>query len=286
MTALDLRPLSLGEILDRTFLLYRRHFLLFIGIAAVPHLLTLALALLEVWFVHLPPAIDPSGIPNLSVLGLTFFYGLIFVLFGLVVYIWSQAGTIAAVTQLYLGRSTSIAQSLGQVWENFGSLLGVTLLNLLALIGATLLLFFPGIYVACRLIVCLPAAVVERRGPSDSLSRSWSLTRGDAGRAFVLFLLYLVISVGLSLLITAPLTLVIAAAKDQPATQHLWQTVQQVLSVGMNAVVSPFILIGTSVFYFDLRVRKEAFDLQLMMDPTSERITHTTGQGPTSPSLP
>ena len=33
MAALDLRPLSLGELLDRTFFLYRRHFLLFVGIA-------------------------------------------------------------------------------------------------------------------------------------------------------------------------------------------------------------------------------------------------------------
>jgi hypothetical protein len=31
MATLDLRPLSLGELLDRTFFLYRRHFLLFVG---------------------------------------------------------------------------------------------------------------------------------------------------------------------------------------------------------------------------------------------------------------
>ena len=37
MPALDLRPLSLGELLDRTFFLYRRHFLLFTGIAAIPY---------------------------------------------------------------------------------------------------------------------------------------------------------------------------------------------------------------------------------------------------------
>ena len=39
MAALDLRPLSLGELLDRTFFLYRRHFLLFVGIAAMPQLI-------------------------------------------------------------------------------------------------------------------------------------------------------------------------------------------------------------------------------------------------------
>jgi len=43
MSQVDLRPLSMGELLDRTFSLYRRHFPLFIGIAAIPHLLVLAL---------------------------------------------------------------------------------------------------------------------------------------------------------------------------------------------------------------------------------------------------
>src|ERR1700684_59711 len=48
MTAFDLRPLNLGEILDRTFTLYRRNFLLFIGISAIPHVLVLVLNLLSV----------------------------------------------------------------------------------------------------------------------------------------------------------------------------------------------------------------------------------------------
>ena len=45
MTALDLRPLSLGELLDRTFFLYRRNFLLFTGIAAIPYSLCLVMNL-------------------------------------------------------------------------------------------------------------------------------------------------------------------------------------------------------------------------------------------------
>src|SRR5271163_2101998 len=39
MDAMELRPLSTGEILDRTFTLYRRNFLLFLGISAIPHVL-------------------------------------------------------------------------------------------------------------------------------------------------------------------------------------------------------------------------------------------------------
>src|SRR5271170_1458363 len=47
MADLDLRPLSLGEILDRTFSLYRSNFLLFLGITALSQLLILAFNLVR-----------------------------------------------------------------------------------------------------------------------------------------------------------------------------------------------------------------------------------------------
>ena len=48
---------------------------------------------------------------------------------------------------------------------------------------------------------------------------------------------------------------------------RIWATPCRTLSL------IPFLLIASAVFYFDLRVRKEAFDLQFMMDPESERTT-------------
>ena len=45
MTNSDLRPLSVGEILDRTFSLYRQHFVSIVGIAALPQLAILAINL-------------------------------------------------------------------------------------------------------------------------------------------------------------------------------------------------------------------------------------------------
>src|ERR1700691_4627115 len=48
MATLDLRPLSLGELLDRTFTLYRGHFLLFLGISAIPHVFVLLIQLAQI----------------------------------------------------------------------------------------------------------------------------------------------------------------------------------------------------------------------------------------------
>jgi len=43
MAEVDLRPMSLGEVLDRTFSLYKRNFWLFAGIVSLPYLLLLVI---------------------------------------------------------------------------------------------------------------------------------------------------------------------------------------------------------------------------------------------------
>ena len=48
--SLDLRPLTLGELLDRSFSLYRHHFWLFVGIMALPSLLGLTFGVLVALF--------------------------------------------------------------------------------------------------------------------------------------------------------------------------------------------------------------------------------------------
>ena len=58
-TTTALRPLTTGELLDRTFALYKEHFVLFVGIVALPHLISLALQLSRV---SLRPQTDLSAV--------------------------------------------------------------------------------------------------------------------------------------------------------------------------------------------------------------------------------
>jgi hypothetical protein len=71
MPELDLRPLALGEILDRTFTLYRRNFLLFFGITALPQRLVLGFNLCQVLFTGRPgaPKIMSGTIIALGIIG-------------------------------------------------------------------------------------------------------------------------------------------------------------------------------------------------------------------------
>lgn len=286
MANLDLRPLSLGEILDRTFSLYRRNFLLFLGITALPNLLILALNLVQTFIADIPSTSVPQPVEQLQarpasgLLAFGFIGLLIGILVYLIAYLFAQGGTVYAVSELYLGRQTTIGASLRRMRGQLGSLFGVIFLNGLAVMGATLFLIIPGIYVACRLITCVPAGLLEDLGPRASLERSFRLTKDSAGRAFVIFLLYVIMWYAALLLFTFPFIFLIGLSAKEPAMMRMWLSLSQVGSFVAGILVSPFLTIATAVFYYDLRVRKEAFDLQLMMNPSGS-IPSGPGRVPT-----
>ena len=279
MQQIDLRPLSLGEILDRTFSLYRRHFLLFLGIAAIPHLLTLALNLVQVLMLQGgkgSTATQPSN--GLMAFGL---FGIFIWLFVYIVaYLFAQGGTIYAVSDLYLGHPTTINSSLRKMWGQLLNLLGVLMLNGMAIVIGIIFLIIPGIYLACRLITCVPAALLEDLGARESLERSFALTKDSAWRAFVIYFLYVSMVYATLILFAIPFGFVAVMAGRDPHMLRLAAGIMQVGNFCAGVLVTPFFLIATSVFYYDLRVRKEAFDLQLMMQTSGTPGTSSTSQVP------
>ena len=121
MAALDLRPLSLGELLDRTFFLYRRHFLLFVGIAAIPYsfffVINLATALLPL--LARSAALRPSATRRDGRGGIGGgLFALVAVIVGFIAFLFSVGATVFAVSEIYTGRQTSIRESLApRSWQ-------------------------------------------------------------------------------------------------------------------------------------------------------------------------
>jgi hypothetical protein len=274
MPDLDLRPLSLGEILDRTFTLYRRNFLLFFGITALPQLLVLGFNLFQI-LLKGGPAVprEVSG----SVVGLGVLAALLGFIVYLVAYLFVHGGTVYAVSDLYLGRSTSIGASLRRMRGQAGTLLGVLILNGLVVMVAFIFLIIPGIYMACRLMTCIPAALLENLGPRTSLERSFALTRDNAGRAFVIYLLYFAILYAIFFLVAFPFMIALAFSARNPAMVTTWTIFMQVGNSLATILVTPIVTIASTVFYYDLRVRKEAFDLQIMMNPNEGALPASSG---------
>jgi hypothetical protein len=281
MDGMELRPLSTGEILDRTFTLYRQRFLLFFGISAIPHLLVLALNMGQTFYrsgirapslMHVqtqPQLPSPDMMIGVVIVGLlTIFVAVVAV----VAYLLSQGATVTAVSEIYLGREITIRESFRAVWGRLGSLFGVVILNGLATIVGYILLIIPGIYITCRLIVCIPSAVIEDLGPRDSLERSYRLTEDSAGRAFLILLLYFVLAIAGAALTTWPFAAAIVVARNNPAMVLVWTELMQVGTAITTVLVVPILTIASSILYFDLRIRKEALDLQMMMKPAAAGV--------------
>lgn len=252
----DLRPLSLGELLDRCFFLYRKNFLLFVGITALPHLVLLAFQLVGV-------GVQRSIGPGWNILWFLATYVLT-----LGVTAASQGATVIAVSHVHLERPITIAESFAGIRGRIFSLAMIMIGYGIAVGIGFLLLIIPGIILGLMWALTIPVAVLEDTGLRDSVNRSAELTKGSRGRVFVIYVLFLVLLYALYFAWMVPVVVGIgleARAHHSPGAP-LWS--QIAIPVGTflsQCLAGPLMTIGFSLLYYDQRVRKEAFDLQHMM---------------------
>src|SRR5215472_12409255 len=166
-----LRSLSTGELLDRTFSLYRSHFGLFVGIFALPYLVVLAYQGLGLVF--------QSGTPQFSnvLMSAVWSLGALFLI--LVVSAASQAATVVAVSNLHLDRPSSVMDSFSSVRGQILGVVGLSTIVALAAGIACLALIVPGVLLFIMWSLAVPTKVLEHKGIFDSMSRSMELTKGS-----------------------------------------------------------------------------------------------------------
>jgi len=295
---LDLRPLSIPELLDRSVALYRRHLLLFVGIMAVPSALSLAVALPANIFSYL---IQPKGLAApadfadvATIVGMVAGYFVAMLLY-LVVYMLALGATSVGVSELYQNGAPTIGSTYARVRAqgfdlimlalNTGARLfaafcvfaigGTVLAGLLAaVIGPFSALFMIagmfGAFVVCALMVLryslsVPSLVLEQLSSGDAIRRSVSLTRDNLGRAFLILFCATMITYASLLLFQGPFMFgALLAGPDGPLSLGLTIIGTIVGAIG-GALTAPVMIIGLAVLYYDARIRKEALDVQLMM---------------------
>ena len=260
-----LRPLTTGELLDRTFALYRKNFLFFVTIIAIPALVVLAVQLV-------PPVLGMArlvrpGDPMAIVISLaTTIVALIAQAIGFGI---AQGATVVGVSARYLGREISVAECYrrlyGRMWRLVGISFGVGILVGLA----SLLFLVPGIILAVRWSMAVPVAVLEDSSFSVATSRSSDLSDGKGWQIFLIYFLYLFMTYAILMLAYVPVLFLIAmmarSGNPSPALNALIPLAGFIAKV----LVAPFATIAFSLVYYDARVRKEALDLELVMEQVS-----------------
>src|SRR5262249_41026351 len=119
--------------------------------------------------------------------------------------------------------------------------------------------------------LAIPVATLETRGVTSSLARSWRLTRGRRGSILLIYFLFVVLSYVLASLWQIPVmigvgVLSLSARQASPALPAWAQIATIVGSFLTHSLVGPLLTIALALVYYDQRVRKEAFDLEHLMD--------------------
>jgi len=139
METAELRPLSLGELLDRTFTLYRGNFLVFVGIMAIPAALGIpsTYLLLQLDFNMLGNPASPAP-PKLAVIWEFFALALAVSFLSALLYAIVAGAVTFAVSEANLGRRATIATAYKTAFAKAWRLLGVAINVVIRLIGISL----------------------------------------------------------------------------------------------------------------------------------------------------
>lgn len=292
MTLPPLRPLGFGEILDGAFTLYRRNFVTFVVTALVPTaVITVGFLVMGGGFVAAMTSAEPS-----AMMGAAFGGIMLLMLVGGAAMLVMWGGLTHQASQTYTGHPTSVGEGLRAGARSALPLLGATLLAGIAfvvlmigmgILTAVLIPMFAAMGAAFAalgtLIVVLavmagylaviglmfavtPAVVVERAGPLEALERSFTLARGALGRVIGVMLVTLLITY-LPMIAVLALTGGFTQMMNPEAVPTSGQFItQQVLSLGIGILTTPFMVSVIVLLYFDRRVRTEALDVQMMTD--------------------
>jgi hypothetical protein len=144
---------------------------------------------------------------------------------------------------------------------SFVMMFGLIIAIIVGYILLLILILAPSIVFMGRWVAAAPSLVIEDRKPIDALRRSWNLTKGRMWRGIIFVVL-------LSILSTVVIGLPVGMAQwiamlAMPSQLVMIGIISTLASYILNLFYQPFYATGTVLFYYDLRVRTEAYDVAL-----------------------
>lgn len=273
-----LQPMNFTDILDGIFTVYRNHYRLLLEIAAVYLVLGFAVDLISAYFIIGATPSTIFVIAGFSLMATS------------VISLLVTAGVMYASAQVFLTREMTSGAAFQQAFRRFWSYLGSGVLYLLAVVGLCITVIgIPfGIYFGVRWSLYSLPVLLEESKAWNALGRSTELVKGSWWRVLgILIAIYLIsgmITIILYISTEFILTLAGIIATEQAEgvtglldtlrrlfaptpTEAGWVTyaVQRFVGLLIATLTMPIALIGSTLLYFDLRIRKEALDIEMQV---------------------
>jgi len=248
VSAAAYRARSATELIDATFQLLRRNAAAFFTLSAM---FTIPNTIAQSIFMRtaLQQATNPVTAVAPGLGGLLIYSLCAFALSALF-----QTAMMFAASETYLGKPVVVADDLKQaVPKMFTVFVAYVLTSLLIGVGA--LGFLVGAFYVAVLLFAVPAAVIfEKADVGGAITRSADLSKGLKGHIFLTFLLAAVIYM------VGYLIVVFFASLLMTISPYVQLIVQ---ALGLTLIVPIFPIVAVLVYY-DARIRKEGFDIELM----------------------
>lgn len=310
----NLRPMNLGEILDRTFQIYRVKFFVFAGIAAMPALAMMGVHTVDNACLHLNSLVHPSD--RGDTLALKFIVGLFFYHISSFLGLCILPASVELTSKVILCENGTIRSSLQFAAKRWRSYLQVAVLKILAIlvipevlivvfllvaaifesiIGAVksgagylavfgLLLLTAGctlfVWLGSCLSLAVPACALEGTTGTGALRRSWLLSKGSRFR--IVFTWLMVCALGYLMMLSIQflswrlVNYFYHGHQIGVAGHYLYVEAVFLLYAAVSTFVRPIYSIALVLFYYDQRVRKEGYDIESMMEAAGMNVPETS----------
>jgi hypothetical protein len=262
--------MSVGDILDRGLkvLLARLPTFYVINLIALSPLILLQLV---------QPGLESGAVQrgqsgplaDSSTVGVALGIGLATLVLTLILSQIGNAAVLHVIAQEFVDQRVGLGQAFRFAFHRFGRLLGAAILAGLTIGLGFLLCIAPGILFAIWYVFVSQVVVVEGLKAEKAMSRSKELTSGYRGRIFGILVLCLVI--GIVFQASAGLLQRVLPTQEIVQTNFGYTTVfiyrNYVINVLViqlvNILVQTYLAVCITLLYFDIRIRKEGFDLEL-----------------------
>jgi hypothetical protein len=196
--------------------------------------------------------------------------GLLVLVLTLILWPIGQAATLYIIAQEFVDVHAGLGEAFRFAFHRFGRLLGASIVVGLIVGIGMLLCLVPGVIFYLWYCFVPQVIVVEGERRGDALARSKELGEGYRGRIFGLVALVFTISLIAGMTVAA-LEHFVLPAQEFVATDIgprlvvnvRNQVVHTLVAALVNILVQTFGAICLTLLYFDLRIRREGFDLEL-----------------------
>lgn len=234
MSVFTLRPRSATEIIDAAFQLLRSEYSALVATSAVILAPGIFLTLL------LPTSVMVAG-----------------QLVSQLLQLFAAAAMIVIVSERYLGRAPKAGDAVRAVLSRPWTLLVTSIFQSVLVVIGFVLLIIPGFIFAAWTFAMPMVVMLEHTNTSEAFKRSRELARGEVGHVLgtlvLAFLIFYLVVIALAAMMGMLFALV-------GISERIGEVIGQVAMIFAYPVLG---VVGT-LLYYDLRIRKEGFDLETM----------------------